>query len=86
MDFKEFLKPNLTKIIISLLLPALIGLILTLSLSGAFAVYGLLLTPGYTVYADIAYYEWNYYILSWIPIYTAACALAPIIEKRLKQE
>jgi hypothetical protein len=75
MDIKEFLKPNITKIIITLLLPALIGLILTFSISGVFAVYGLLLTPGYTIYADIAYYEWNYYILGWIPIYLLACGV-----------
>lgn len=83
MDFKEFLKPTITKLVITLILPAVIGLILTLNISGAFAVYGLLLTPGYTLYADIAYYELNYYILGWIPIYLSACALDPIIEKRL---
>ena len=75
MDIKEFLKPNLTKLAITLILPALIGLILTLSISGAFAVYGLLLTPGYTIYADQAYYEWNLYILGWIPIYLLACGI-----------
>ncbi len=83
MDIKEFLRPNLTKIVTTLLLPAIIGLVLTFSISGAFAVYGMLLTPGYTLYADIAYYEWNYYILGWVPIYAAACALAPVIESRL---
>ena len=83
MDFKEFLKPTITKLVITLLLPAVIGIIITLSISGAFAVYGLLLTPGYTIYVDSAYYEWNYYILGWILIYLSACALEPIIEKRL---
>lgn len=83
MDFKEFLRPSITKLVITLLLPAAIGLTLTLSISGAFAVYGLLLTPGYTIYADIAYYEWNYYILGWIPVYIAACILAPVIEKMI---
>jgi hypothetical protein len=83
MDFKKFLKPNLPKIIITLLLPAVIGLILTFSISGAFAVYGMLLTPGYTLYSDIAYYEWNLYILGWIPVYIAACILSPVIEKMI---
>ena len=66
-----------------MLLPAVIGIILTLSISGAFTVYGLLLTPGYTLYADIVYYEWIYYILDWIPIYISACILAPIIKKMI---
>ena len=85
MDIKEFLKPNLSKILIALVLPALIGLVLTFSVSGVFAVYGMLLAPGYTVYGDVVSYEWNMYILGWVPIYAAACALAPLIESRLNQ-
>ena len=82
MDIKEFLKPNLTKLVITLILPALIGLILTFSISGGFTVYGLLLTPGYTIYANQAYYEWNLYILSWIPIYLTACTINIKVLKR----
>ena len=82
MDIKEFLKPNLTKIVITLLLPAVIGLVLTFSISGAFAVYGMLLTPGYTLYADVAYYQWNYYIFGWIPIYLIACGIDTLILNR----
>jgi hypothetical protein len=54
MDFKAFLRQTISKLSITLLLPAVIGIIIPLSISGAFAVYGLLLTPRYTLYADIA--------------------------------
>ncbi len=82
MDIKELLTPNPKKLLITALLPAVIGMLLSFSITGAFAIYGLLLTPGYTLYADIAYYEWNYYILAWIPIYLAACLTESYLSKR----
>ena len=81
MDIKELLTPNIRKLGITAIIPAVLGLVLTFSITGIFAAYGLLLTPGYTIYADIAYYEWNLYILAWIPIYLTACLIENYLVK-----
>jgi hypothetical protein len=82
MNIKELLTPTPRKLVITAILPAIIGLITTLSITGIFTVYGLLLTPGYTLYADIAYYYRNYYILAWIPLYLTAGLVENYLGKR----
>ncbi|MCX6659545.1 MAG: hypothetical protein NTX81_04100 [Candidatus Bathyarchaeota archaeon] len=69
------LKPNLTKILLMLLLPFIIGYILTLSLDQAIGLYCWMLTPTFEIQADPAQQIFNQFVLLWIPFYIISCII-----------
>jgi len=82
INIRQILKPSPLKVFLTLLAPLLVGLILTLSLDGAIGFYQLMLSPGYTVYADEAYFFFNNFLLLWIPFYVISCVAAQRIQMR----
>ena len=76
INIQQILKPSPLKVVLALIVPFLAGLILTLSLDGAFGFYQLMLSPGYTTYADEAYFTFNSYLLLWVPFYILSCVVA----------
>ncbi len=67
INIRQILKPSPIKVALTLTAPFLVGLMLTLSLDGAAGFYQLMLTPGFTTYADEAYFTFNNYVLLWAP-------------------
>ena len=84
VNFQQIIKPSPLKVVLTLIAPFLVGLILTLSLDGAIGVYQLMLSPGYTTYADKAYFTFNSYLLLWAPFYVVSCVVAQFIKGRRK--
>lgn len=75
MNIKEFLKPTIIKIIITLLVPVPVYLLLTGTISTVLDFYWYLFTPTIITYADVMYREFNPFILLWLPFYLAACLI-----------
>jgi len=73
LNNREFLKPSILKIIITLLIPVPIHFIFTGSIFTVLDFYWYLFTPTIKVYADVKYREFNQFILLWVPFYLAAC-------------
>jgi hypothetical protein len=71
----RLIRPDLTKVGLALILPLIIGGLLTLSFDGALGFYGLMLTLGDTMYADVTYFQFNYFVLFWVPIYFFSCII-----------
>ncbi len=83
IKFRQILKPSPLKVVLTLIAPFLAGLILTLSLDGAIGFFQLMLSPGYTTYADEAYFTFNsFLLLLWIPFYALSCAAAQRIRMK----
>ena len=80
----ELLKPNIAKIVITLIVPAIVGLLVTHRIENTVDFYGYLLTPrlGYWTGSDIIY-VFNRWLLLWIPFYLTACAIV-LLFKRLR--
>ena len=55
---------------------------LTFSLDGAVGFYQLMLTPGFTTYADEAYFTFNNYVLLWAPFYI----ISGVVPQRVKRK
>ena len=72
---KEFIKPSILKIVITLLIPVPIYFIVTGTISTVLDFYWYLFTPTIKVYADVLYREFNQFILLWVPFYLAACLI-----------
>jgi len=83
MSGSEFLKPSITKVLITLIMPALIAYLITFNVESILSFYGWLLTPAYKVWADIMYTEFNVWVLAWIPMYLVSCTLVHLV-KRLR--
>ena len=75
MNIKEFLKPTLDKLLITILMPVPVYFVATFSVENVLDFYWYLLTPTIKVYADVMYNEFNPFILLWIPFYLAACMI-----------
>jgi hypothetical protein len=73
-DWKDFLKPSISKIGITLLLPAITAALVTRRMESIFDFYGYLITPRMSMWngSEIVY-VFNRYTLLWIPFYLAAC-------------
>jgi predicted Na+-dependent transporter len=75
----ELLKPNIAKIVITLIVPAIVGLLVTHRIENTVDFYGYLLTPRLALWTgESIVYVFNRYVLLWIPFYLAACALVYI--------
>jgi hypothetical protein len=75
LDIKEFLKPTIPKILITLVVPVLVYFAVTFSIENVLDFYWYLFTPWIWVYADVFYREFNPFILLLIPFYLAACMI-----------
>lgn len=75
MNIKEFLKPTVSKIIITLLTPIPVYFLMTGTIATVLDFYWYLFAPTIKVYADIMYPEFNPWILAWIPFYLIACLI-----------
>jgi len=75
LNVKEFLKPTLLKMLITLLIPIPVDIIMTFSFNYILDFYWYLLTPIIGVYTDAMYREFNPFILLWIPFYLLACLI-----------
>ena len=79
MDWTELLKPNIAKIVITLIVPAIIGLLVIHRIENTVDFYGYLLTPRLALWTgEGIIYIFNRFVLLWIPFYLAACALVYI--------
>lgn len=79
-DWVKFFRPDAAKVVLTLLLPAVIALLVTLRTVSILDFYWYLLTP------MVPYYDgtritmvFNTYVLLWIPFYLAACVAVTII-------
>ena len=75
MNIREFLKPSIIKIVITLLLPIPVYFVMTGTIASVLDFYWYLFTPTINVYADVMYRMFNPWILAWIPFYLAACMI-----------
>jgi hypothetical protein len=82
-EWKELLKPDLMKIVVSLLMPVPIALMATRRLENVVDFYWYLLTPmmPYWDGGDVTYI-FNRYVILWIPIYLAACVVTQFARRR----
>lgn len=75
-DLVGFFRPNVVKVIVTLLLPAVVALLVTRKLDNVLDFYGYLLTLMMPYYDGTRITRiFNRYVLLWIPFYLAACAL-----------
>jgi len=75
----DLLKPNIPKIVITLIVPAIVGLLVTHRIEKTVDFYGYLLTLRLALWTgEGIVYVFNRYVLLWIPFYLAACALVYI--------
>jgi hypothetical protein len=75
-DGRGFLKPNVLKFVIALLLPAVVAAVVTRRAESVVDFYGYLLTPRLALWTgEGIVYIFNRFVLLWIPFYLAACAL-----------
>lgn len=76
MNIVEFLKPSLIKIGVVLVIPLVVGLLVTQRIENTIDFYGYLLTPMMPFYnGNSITYIFNKYFLLWIPFYLIACAM-----------
>ena len=79
---KEFLKPTLAKLLITILIPIPVDIIITHSTAYILDFYWYLLTPIITTYTiEKTYYKFNQFILLWIPFYISACIIDTLYRK-----
>lgn len=82
-EWKELLKPDLMKIVVSFLMPIPIALLATRRLENVIDFYWYLLTPTMPYWDGSSItYVFNRYVLLWIPIYLAACVVALFARRR----
>lgn len=82
-EWKELLKPDLMKIVVSLLMPVPIALLATRRLENVVDFYWYLLTPMMPYWdGGGVTYIFNRYVILWIPIYLAACVVALFARRR----
>jgi len=79
----KFLVPEASKVVVTLLLPAVVALLVTRRPESVLDFYWYLLTP------MIPYYDgtkithvFNGYVLLWAPFYLAACLIVPLFRRR----
>ena len=82
MDVRGFLKPTVTKIILTLLIPIPVYGIFTFRLDAVLDFYYYLLTPYIQTYADVMYTKFNYFVLLWVPFYLGSCLLVDLVNRR----
>ena len=82
MNIVEFLKLSLTKIGVSLVIPVVVGLLVTQRIENTIDFYGYLLSPIMPFYnGNSVTYIFNKYFLFWIPFYLIACAMVILVNK-----
>jgi hypothetical protein len=86
LDLLKLLKPRPLKIGGALVIPAVVGLLVTRRIESTIDFYGYLLTPMISHYnGNSIYYTFNVYFLLWMPFYLIACAIVlPIRQIRMK--
>lgn len=75
MDVRDFLKPTVLKLLITLFMPVPVYFAFTQNIENVLDFYWYLLTPWITVYTDVLYKKFNSFILLWIPFYLSACLI-----------
>ena len=76
MDLVELLKPDVKKVVLTLLLPVAIYTLVTFRPGGVLDFYGYLLTPRMRHWdGSTMTYIFNRYVLLWIPIYLLSCCI-----------
>ena len=87
LDTKEFLKPTLAKMLITLLIPIPVDIMVTSSTANILDFYWYLFTPIITAYIDEkTYNQFNQYILLWIPFYLTACLIDTLYRKVIEKK
>jgi len=81
---RRIFKPSPGRIALTLLMPLIVGTILTLSLEAGLAFYQLMLTPTFEMYADELYAIFNYFVLLWIPFYLLSCLIIWLLSSARK--
>ena len=78
-QWRNFIKPSVLKLVITLLLPVVLAAVLTRRTDTILDFYGYLLTPRLALWTgEGIVYVFNSFVLLWIPFYLAACALVYI--------
>lgn len=76
MDLLKFLKPRPLAIGVALVIPAVVGMLVTRRIESTIDFYGYLLTPMMSYYnGNSSSYLFNVYFLLWMPFYLIACAI-----------
>ena len=75
-NWPNFLKPDILKLVLVLIIPAIVALLVTGGADTILDFYGYLLTPRMGVWTGTEIvFVFNRFLLLWIPFYLAACAL-----------
>lgn len=83
-DWRKFLTPSVRKIVIMLVIPFIVGMLITGRLENTIDFYGYLFTPVRMVYENEAIYRRvNPFFFWWIPLYLIACSLDYLIGKHV---
>jgi len=83
MTVSGFLRPTLSKIGLTLMMPAVVRLLVTRSLENTIDIYFYLLTPRMGLWTgEGIVYVFNMWTLLWIPFYLAACVIKLLIKSR----
>jgi len=83
MTVSGFLRPTLSKIGLTLVMPAVVRFLVVRSLEGALDIYFYLLTPRMGLWTgEGIVYVFNRWTLLWIPFYIAACVIELLIRSR----
>ena len=82
-DWLGFLKPNILKLVIVLIIPAIVALLVTRRLESVLDFYDYLLKPRMGVWTGTEItFVFNRFILLWIPFYLGACTLVHLAKVR----
>jgi hypothetical protein len=78
----ELLKPNIPKIVVTLIVPAIVGLLVTQRIENTVDFYGYLLTPRLALWTgEGIVYVFNRWLFLWIPFYLFACAFSLVVTR-----
>jgi len=80
-SWPSFLKPDILKLALVLIIPAIVALLVTGRADTILDFYGYLLNPRTGVWTGTEInFVFNRFILLWIPFYIAACALVHLLK------
>lgn len=81
-DWPSFLKPDILKLALVLIIPAIVAFLVTGRADTILDFYGYLLTPRMGVWTGTEIvFVFNRFILLWIPFYMTACTLVHLAKK-----
>ena len=84
-DWRKFLAPTISKIVIMLGIPFIVGILVTGRLGNTIDFYGYLFAPMMMVYENEAMYRRvNPFFFWWIPFYLIACGLDHLLSKYVR--